>query len=107
MTRNERLQAVCRDYLSMIRSIAVRFGLGGLVDGLISSNLRGECAATEDEVAMLSRAVDDERLSRRDVPKVLGQSYRQCVESGLFERMKTLKRVGIYSKLSVLLSKKD
>lgn len=75
------------------------------VDSIIRANRKGECSGTEHEVQMLSRLVDDERLSRKDIPKVVGQSYRQCCENGVFEKIKTLKRVGIYSKVSALLFK--
>ena len=75
------------------------------VDGLIRLNRQKRCEATQREVELLSRAVDDERISRTDIPKVLGKSYRQSNEDGDFDRIKKLKRVGIYSKLSVLLYK--
>ena len=104
--RNEKLQSVCRDYLSRLKPVANRFGFGGWVDGIISANKRNECSGTEEEVELLGRALDDERLSRQDVPDVLGKSYRKCVEDGDFNRIRTLKRVGIYSKLSTLLNKK-
>jgi hypothetical protein len=52
---------------------------------------------------MLARCVDDERLTRSEVPEVLGKSYRQCVEDGDFERIRKLRRVGVYGKVSVLL----
>jgi hypothetical protein len=105
--RNEKLQAVCRDYLKRLRPVAERFGLGGFVDGLISANTRNECAGTEEDVELLARCADEERLSRQEVPQVLGKSYRQCNDDGDFERIKKLRRVGIYSKTSTILGKKD
>jgi hypothetical protein len=75
------------------------------VDGIIRANRRNECAATNKEVEMLARCVDDERISRTDIPKLLGKSYRKTESDGVFERIKKLKRVGIYSKVSVLLYK--
>lgn len=83
--------------------IARKFGLGSFVYSMIRLNYRKECSATESEVELLSRACDDERLHRQDVPKMLGKSYRRAYEDGDFERIKTLKRVGIYSKISALL----
>lgn len=79
------------------------------VDGLIHANKRGECEATMKEVEMLSRLVDDERVARKDIPEIVGKTYRQCCEDDVFGRIKTLKRVGIYSKISALLfnSNKD
>lgn len=83
--------------------VARKFGLGGFTYDMIRMNYRRECAATESEVELLSRACDDERLHRQDVPKVLGKSYRRAYEDGDFERIRTLKRTGIYSKISALL----
>lgn len=75
------------------------------VDGLIHANKRGECEATVKEVEMLSRLVDDERVARKDIPEIVGKTYRQCCDDGTFGRIKTLKHVGIYSKVSALLFK--
>ena len=101
--RNETLQALCRDYLLRLRYMAKKHGID--VDGIISANRKGECSGTEREVQMLSRMVDDERVSRTDIPKILGKSYRQSNEDGDFERIKKLKHQGIYSKVSALLYK--
>lgn len=75
------------------------------VDAIIRANKRKECVATNKEVEMLSRCVDDERISRVEIPTMLGKSYRQCCENGVFDKIKTLKRVGIYSKVGALLFK--
>ena len=75
------------------------------VDSLIRANKRQECQATQKEVEMLSRCVDDERVSRVEIPTMLGKSYRQCCENEDFEKIKKLKRVGIYSKISTILYK--
>lgn len=104
-TRNEALQRLCRGYLSRLRYVASKYGLLPQLNSLIAMNKRQECVGTEREVQMLSRMVDDERISRTDIPKVLGKSYRQSNEDGDFDRVKKLKRVGIYSKISVLLHK--
>lgn len=105
--RNNKLQELCRGYLLKLRPLAAKFGLGGFVDNTIKANLRNECAGTEEEVELLSRACDDERVSRTDVPKILGKSYRQAYEDDAFEKVKRLKHVGIYSKVSALLLKKE
>ena len=99
--RNETLQALCRDYLGKLRYMGKKHGID--VDGLIAMNRRKECSATKHEVELLSRAVDDERLSRTDVANVLDKSYRQANEDGDFDRIKKLKHQGIYSKVSALL----
>lgn len=101
--RNETLQALCRDYLGRLRYMARKHSID--VDSIIRANRKGECSGTEHEVQMLSRMVDDERISRTDIPKLLGESYRKVESDGVFERIKKLKRVGIYSKVSALLYK--
>jgi len=101
--RNETLQALCRDYLGKLRYMAKKHGID--VDSIIRANKRKECEATNKEVEMLARCVDDERVSRTDVPKILGKSYRQCNEDGDFDQIKKLKHQGIYSKVSALLFK--
>lgn len=103
--RNETLQALCRDYLGKLRYMGKKHGID--VDGLISMNRRKECSATKHEVELLSRCVDDERVSRVEVPKILGKSYRQSNEDGDFERIKKLKYQGIYSKVSAILLGKE
>ena len=101
--RNETLQALCRDYLGKLRYMGKKHGID--VDGLIRLNRQKKCEATQHEVELLGRAVDDERISRTDVPKVIDKSYRQANEDGDFERIKKLKHQGIYSKVSALLYK--
>ena len=101
--RNETLQGLCRDYLGRLRYMAKKHGID--VDSVIRANKRKECEATNKEVEMLSRCVNDERVSRTDIPKILGKSYRQSNEDGDFERIKKLKYQGIYSKVSALLLK--
>lgn len=101
--RNETLQAMCRDYLTRLRYMAKKHGID--VDSIIRANRKGECSGTEHEVQMLSRMVDDERISRKDIPKLLCKSYRQCESDGVFDRIKKLRHVGIYSKISALLYK--
>lgn len=106
-TRNEALQRLCRGYLSRLRYVASKHGLLPQLNSLIAMNKRQECVGTEREVQMLSRMVDDERLSRTDVPKVLGKSYRQANEDGDFDRIKRLRHQGIFSKVSAILLGKE
>ena len=101
--RNDTLQSLCRNYLGRLRYMGKKHGID--VDSIIRANRRKECEATNKEVEMLSRCVDDERVSRTDVPEILGKSYRQANEDGDFERIKKLKYQGIYSKVSALLYK--
>lgn len=101
--RNDTLQVLCRDYLGRLRYMGKKHGID--VDSIIRANKRRECVGTEREVQMLSRMVDDERVSRTDIPKILGKSYRQAYDDGDFEHIKKLKHQGIYSKVSALLFK--
>ena len=103
--RNETLQALCRDYLLRLRYMAKKHGID--VDGIIRANKRNECEATNNEVEMLARCVDDERISRTDIPKLLGESYRKIESKGVFDKIKKLRHVGIYSKVSALIYKKQ
>ena len=100
---NETLQSLCRDYLGRLRYMGKKHGFD--VDSIIRANRKGECSGTEHEVQMLSRMVDDERIARNDIPKLIGKSYRYCEESGIFDRIKRLKHQGIYSKVIALLFK--
>ena len=101
--RNETLQALCRDYLGRLRYMGKKHGID--VDSIIRANKRKECSGTEYECQMLARMCDDERVSRTDIPKILGKSYRQSNEDEDFEHIKKLKHQGIYSKVSALLFK--
>ena len=101
--RNETLQALCRDYLGRLRYMAKKHGID--VDSIIRANKRNECEATQKEVEMLSRCVDDERIARNDIPKLLGESYRKTESDGVFDRIKRLRHVGTYSKISALIYK--
>lgn len=103
--RKIELQKLCRGYLLRLRGMARRHGLESVVDGLIEANTRDECEATKKEVEALSRMCDDERVSRLDIPDILGKSYRQCCEDGDFDKLEKLRRVGIYSKVNTLLYK--
>lgn len=99
------LQLLCRKYLKKLQYMGRKHGID--IDAIIRANKRKECVATNKEVEMLSRMVDDERVSRKEVPFIVGKSYRECCNDGTFDRIKTLKRVGIYSKVSALLYKRN
>lgn len=103
--RNETLQSLCRDYLGKLRYMGRKHGID--VDSIIRANKRKECSATNKEVEMLSRCVNDERVSRTDVPNILGKSYRQACEDGDFDRIKRLRHQGIFSKVSAILLGKE
>lgn len=103
--RNETLQALCRNYLSRLRYMGKKHGID--VDSIIRANKRKECSGTEYECQMLARMCDDERVSRTEVPKILGKSYRQANEEGDFDRIKRLRHQGIFSKVSAILLGKE
>lgn len=107
MTKQAKLQALCREYLSRLEYMADKHGLGGWVRETLRANKRGECEATKKEVAMLSRLVDEERIERKDIPTLLNKSYRQCESDGTFDKIEKLPRVGIYSRVSAILNKKN
>lgn len=100
---NDKLQIICRDYLHKLKGIASSYGLGKFIDDTIELNKQDKCHGTEEECNLMARILDEERLERKDVPKLLGKSYRRCNEDGTFKKVKTLHRVGIYSKVSALL----
>lgn len=103
--QNKTLQSLTRSYLSQLRSKAKKYGLGIWIDEIIEANRRGECESTEKECELLARACNDDRVNRTDVPKILGVSYRTCFDNDIFDKIKTFKHVGIYSKISALLFK--
>lgn len=105
--KDVKLQTICRRYLMSLYSLAEKYGLKNWLTDIIDANKSGKCKATEKEIAALSRFLDDERISRKDVPKIIGKSYRQCNEDNTFDKIKKLKRVGIYSKISALLLKHE
>ena len=99
------LQKLCRQYLQRLNAKASQYGLSLWLKDIIKQNENGQCKATEEEVEMLARAVDDDRISRKDIPKILGKSYRQCVDDEDFDKIKKFRYVGIYSKISAMLHK--
>ena len=100
---NDKLQIICRDYLHQLKGIASDYGLGKFIDDTIELNKQDKCHGTEEECNMMARILNEERLERKDVPKLLGKSYRECYHDGTFDKILKFKRVGIYSKVSTLL----
>ena len=103
--RNNKLQELCRGYLCKLKYMAKKHGLDTWLDTIIKENFSGKCEATEKEVQMLSRLCDDERVQRKDIPNILEKSYRECFDDDDFDKIKKLKHVGIYSKVSAILFK--
>lgn len=107
MTKNDKdtLQSLCRSYLSRLRYMAAKHGLARFVDDTIAANRRGACEATRHEVDILARCVDEERIRRSEIPALIGQSYRQCIEDGDFDAVSRLPDQGTYSRVSAMLLK--
>lgn len=83
--------------------MADKHGLTSWINQAIKDTKRKDCEPTEKECAMLSRLVDDERLTRVEVPPILGKGYQDCFNDDDFYKIKKLKRVGIYSKVDTML----
>lgn len=103
MTRNAKLRQICRSYLKKLRKVADKRGLQDWITNAIELTNDEKCKPTKSEVMLLSRAVDDERLSRAEVPPLLSKPYNKCLDNKDFDKIKKLKRVGIYSKVDTLL----
>lgn len=103
MTINDKLQSIFRDYAERMRNVATKHGLGKWLDNILQANCNNECSATEEEVEMMARLVDDDRLTRLEIPPLLEKSYRMAFEDEDFENIKKLRHVGIYSKVNALL----
>jgi len=103
MTRNAKLRQICRNYLQRLRYMADKRGLTSWLNQAIKDTKRKDCEPTEHECEMLGRLVDDERLTRVEVPPILGKGYQDCFNDDDFDKIKKLKRVGIYSKVDTLL----
>lgn len=83
--------------------MADKHGLTSWLDQAINDTKRKDCEPTEYECQMLSRIVDDERLARVEVPSILDKGYQDCFNDDDFDKIKKLKRVGIYSKVDTML----
>ncbi len=103
VTRNAKLQELCRYYLSQLKYMAKKHGLGNWIETTILANRQERCVATEREVQLLSRICNDERVARLDVPKLFGVSYREVNDDEGFDKIKKLPHLGTYSKVSALL----
>lgn len=105
MKKLEKLQSMCRNYLKEIKNIAKHYGLKDFVTNMIVANKNGDCKADVDDVEMLARIVNDDRIKRTEIPKILGLSYRQCVDQELFENIDRVDERGTYSRVSTELFK--
>lgn len=102
---NSDLQRIVRSYLKRLSHIASKHHLLPWLKDIIRQNKKGECKATRYEANLLARLVDEEGVLRKDVPKLLGKSYRYCVDNNIFGSIKKLKPKGKYSKIDVMMLK--
>ena len=107
MSKNKKdnaIQQLARIYLCRLKSLASKYGLSKWLDNIVEANNKEQCTATIEDVDMLSRMVNEERINRTDVPKVLGISYRKCVDKEVFEKdVRNLGHQGTYSNVDTIL----
>ena len=102
---DEALQKLVRVYQKKLEHLDSKHGLSLFVKSTIKANKRGDCKATRHEADMLARMVDEDRLFREEIPRILGKSYRKCVDNDLFSSIGRLKPKGSYSKIDVMILK--
>ena len=107
MTRHDKIQQLCVNYLNKLKGVASKFGLKDFVSKTIEANKRKECKATEEDVEMLARIADDNRVNRVDVPPILHKGYRECHEKDLFYNVRKYPNRGTYSRVSAELYAND
>lgn len=105
--RNDTLQRMCREYLTMLKFRARKFGLYKFVTDMIDANTKKECKASEQDVDMLARMCNDDRIGMNDIPPLLGKSYRRCFEDEDFARIKRSNTRKSYNKVSAMLLATD
>lgn len=104
--RHNATQALAREHLAKLQYRAEKYGLGQWLKDIIKANKRKECEATQSEVMLLARCVDEERIARKDIPKLFGMSYRQAEEKDLFSHITKLGATGTYSLASAHIESK-
>jgi hypothetical protein len=104
---SNKLQILCRHYLESLKQRARRHGLCRIVCDLIDANKREECKASENDVEMLARLCNDDRIARKDIPKVLGKPYNQCFNDDDFKHIRKVVNRNSYSKISTLMYAED
>jgi Trp operon repressor len=99
------LQEIFRSYIKVLKNKFDNETVSECINKLLCDNENGKCSATEEQVDMIAKLVDEDRMKREEIPQMFGKSYKQCVEGNIFNKIKTLPKVGIYSKVSALLLK--
>ena len=103
MTRNAKLRQICRNYLQRLRHMADKHGLTSWLDQAIKDTKHKDCEPTEHECQMLARLVNDERVTRAQIPHLLNKPQRQCGDDDDYDKLPKLRRLGIYDKVGTLL----
>lgn len=97
------LQKLARKYLHRVSVLADKYNLKNWVQQMLKSNIKGECIASKDDVELLAKIVEDDCIKVKDIPKLLGVSYRHIVDNNI--KFKKLEDRGHISKVDVLLIK--
>lgn len=105
MSKNSLLQNLCREYLDKLRPFAEPVGLSSFIDTTIQQNKEGTCVATKDQVDLLAKMCDDDRIRRDEIPQYAGISYRSCILINLFDKIRKFTNRGAYSKIDAMLFK--
>lgn len=99
----ELMQTLTRKYLNRIMLMSDKYQIRSYVSDLIEKNLKGECISTKEDVELLAKIVDEDCIKVREIPKVLGVSYRYIIDNNI--KFKKLEDKGRISKVDVLLVK--
>ena len=103
MDRDNAIQVLARGYMSRLTALADSIGIGAWLNATKEANEKGKCKATQEQVDILSRICDEERIGRHEIPHLIGMSYRQAYEKDLFStEIRKLKHVGVYSRNDAL-----
>lgn len=105
MSKFSLLQELCRKYLEKLIPLARTLGLQDFVNDTIDKNEKGECIATKEQVYLLSKICDDDRIRRDEIPQYAGISYRQCILIDIFPFIRKFENKGQYSKIDAMLFK--
>lgn len=107
MSKLALLQELCRKYLRMLLPIAKNIGLEDFINTTIEKNEKGECIATKEQVDLLAKMCDDDRIRRDEIPQYAGISYGSCVLIDLFSKIRKFTHKGVYSKIDAMLFKEE
>lgn len=89
----------------MLLPLAKTLGLQDFVNDTIEKNEKGQCIATKEQVDLLSKMCDDDKIRRDEIPQYAGISYRQCVLIDIFPFIRKFENKGQYSKIDAMLFK--